>query len=396
MRSTAELETDWIRDVLEEYQGALTRYAMRITGDLEKARDVVQDTFLQLCRQEPARIEGHLAQWLYTVCRNRALDVKRRESRMTVLQEVDGFIAVDQAKSPAQQVETREMVTQVLTALNQLTPNQQEVIRLKFQDGLGYREIGQITGLSTSKRWFSDPHRDQETQAEDCLFGGPISGHQEGQVMTIDRNDPRLTAYVLNELDQAEKAEVEAALQESEELRREVEKIRQACGLLGESLLQEPDVELKPEQIEQIEKAVRPQETTRPGGSGPGFPWPLRFCWLRFSSARAGCNGSSPPKRCRCRISSMPLWKKMEEAEGQELDVLGEVEFAARKKDEGLADESEVYEQNKQLAQGRQVPDGVHRSRPGVRMNGRAGIGPTRPRPTRVPTKWKGSLWEKS
>ena len=154
MRSTAELETDWIRDVLEEYQAALTRYAMRITGDLEKARDVVQDTFLKLCRQEPARIEGHLAQWLYTVCRNRALDVKRRESRMTVLQEVDGFIAVDEAKSPAQQVEIQEMVTQVLTALNQLTSNQQEVIRLKFQEGLSYREISRIIGLSTSNVGF--------------------------------------------------------------------------------------------------------------------------------------------------------------------------------------------------------------------------------------------------
>ena len=154
MRSTAELETDWIRDVLEEYQAVLTRYAMRITGDLEKARDVAQDTFLQLCTQEPARIEGHLAQWLYTVCRNRALDVKRKESRMMVLQEVEGLIAVDQAKSPSQQVETREMVTQVLTALNQLTPNQQEVIRLKFQDGLSYREIGQITELSTSNVGF--------------------------------------------------------------------------------------------------------------------------------------------------------------------------------------------------------------------------------------------------
>ena len=154
MRSTAELETDWIRDVLEEYQAALTRYAMRITGDLEKARDVVQDTFLQLCRQEPARIKGDLAQWLYTVCRNRALDVKRKESRMTVLQEVDGFMAVDEPNNPAQQVETREMVTQVLGVLNQLTPNQQEVIRLKFQDGLSYREISQITGLSTSNVGF--------------------------------------------------------------------------------------------------------------------------------------------------------------------------------------------------------------------------------------------------
>ena len=154
MRSTAELETDWIGDVLEEYQAGLIRYAMRITGDLEKARDVVQDTFLQLCKQQPARIKGHLAPWLYTVCRNRALDVQRKESRMTVLQEVDGFMAVDPAQSPARQVETREMVTEVLGALNQLTPNQQEVIRLKFQAGLSYREIGQITGLSTSNVGF--------------------------------------------------------------------------------------------------------------------------------------------------------------------------------------------------------------------------------------------------
>ena len=154
MRSTAELETDWIGEVLEEYQAGLIRYAMRITGDLEKARDVVQDTCLQLCKQEPARIKGHLAPWLYTVCRNRALDVQRKESRMTVLQEVDGFMAVDPAQSPARQVETREMVTEVLGALNQLTPNQQEVIRLKFQAGLSYREIGQITGLSTSNVGF--------------------------------------------------------------------------------------------------------------------------------------------------------------------------------------------------------------------------------------------------
>ena len=73
---------------------------------------------------------------------------------MTVLQEVDGFMAVDPAQSPARQVETREMVTDVLGALNQLTPNQQEVIRLKFQAGLSYREIGQITGLSTSNVGF--------------------------------------------------------------------------------------------------------------------------------------------------------------------------------------------------------------------------------------------------
>tara|TARA_B100000949_G_C13906450_1_gene294985 strand:+ start:47 stop:229 length:183 start_codon:yes stop_codon:yes gene_type:complete len=58
MRSTAEPETDWIREALDKYQSALTRYAMRITGDLEKARDVVKDTLLQLCRQETGSDQG--------------------------------------------------------------------------------------------------------------------------------------------------------------------------------------------------------------------------------------------------------------------------------------------------------------------------------------------------
>jgi len=49
-----------------------------ITGDIEQAREVVQDTFLKLCRQKPAQIRNYLAQWLYTVCRNRALDVLRK------------------------------------------------------------------------------------------------------------------------------------------------------------------------------------------------------------------------------------------------------------------------------------------------------------------------------
>ena len=59
--------TSWVEPVLEEYEGPLTRYAQRLTGDLETARDVVQETFLRLCRQRLAEVEGHLAEWLYRV-----------------------------------------------------------------------------------------------------------------------------------------------------------------------------------------------------------------------------------------------------------------------------------------------------------------------------------------
>ena len=78
--SSTESHADWIRATLDRFEGPLLRYALRITGELEAARDVVQETFLKLCKEDRAAIEQHLSQWLFTVCRNRALDVQDRKS----------------------------------------------------------------------------------------------------------------------------------------------------------------------------------------------------------------------------------------------------------------------------------------------------------------------------
>ena len=72
---------EWVRAAVDRFSGPLTRYAQVITGDIEQARDVVQDTFIRLCDEKPGRVDPYLAQWLFTVCRNRALDVQRKQSR---------------------------------------------------------------------------------------------------------------------------------------------------------------------------------------------------------------------------------------------------------------------------------------------------------------------------
>jgi hypothetical protein len=52
-------KADWIREVLSQREGPLIRYAAQITGDLDRARDVVQDTFLRLCAEDRSRLDGH-------------------------------------------------------------------------------------------------------------------------------------------------------------------------------------------------------------------------------------------------------------------------------------------------------------------------------------------------
>ena len=54
-------DSQWMVDALDRYERPLIRYAKWLLGDAEMARDVVQETFLRLCREDPARLNGHLA-----------------------------------------------------------------------------------------------------------------------------------------------------------------------------------------------------------------------------------------------------------------------------------------------------------------------------------------------
>jgi RNA polymerase sigma factor (sigma-70 family) len=145
-RSTAS----GVRSTLDRYEGQLIRYATRITGDVDRARDVVQDTFLRLWKAERPRIENHLGQWLFTVCRNRALDVVRKERRMELLTDTAMVNVVDRDPTPAAAVERNETTNRILAELGTIPASQQEVIRLRFQNGMSYKEISGITGHSVS------------------------------------------------------------------------------------------------------------------------------------------------------------------------------------------------------------------------------------------------------
>ncbi len=145
-----DAKAGWIRSALERFETPLTRYALRITGDLERARDVVQDCFLSLCGESPARIDDHLAPWLFKVCRNRALDVRKKEARSLPLDDGRSEERESPDPLPSMSLEVHEGVARALELLKSLPREQQEVILLKFQNELSYREISEVTGLSVS------------------------------------------------------------------------------------------------------------------------------------------------------------------------------------------------------------------------------------------------------
>lgn len=141
---------DLVTRAMKQYEAALLRYAVSILGDLERSREVVQDTFLKLCTSAPDSVRAHLAQWLFTVCRNGAFDVRRKESRMTPLTDNDLEKRPRPGPRPLEELERHEQLNQILECIRELPPKEREVVTLKFQCDLSYKEISEITSLSVN------------------------------------------------------------------------------------------------------------------------------------------------------------------------------------------------------------------------------------------------------
>jgi len=159
---------DSLPALLERYERPLVRYAQSILNDLEAARDVVQETFIKYVESWDSRSRDPepsgngsspsstparpVEAWLFTVCRNRAIDHRRKQSRIIYMNET--IDRASEAPSPGRVLESKETADSLLQLLEQLTDNQRDVIRLKFQNDLSYREIAEITQLSVTNVGF--------------------------------------------------------------------------------------------------------------------------------------------------------------------------------------------------------------------------------------------------
>jgi RNA polymerase sigma factor (sigma-70 family) len=150
MRAEGAAPADEMAALLDRFERPLLQYAARILGDRERARDVVQETFVELQRGKRAQLDHAPAKWLFIVCRNRALNICRKERRMTYLDEE--ILEKERSHEPApnersEQEEARGFLLRIVAAL---PPRQQEVLQLKFQNDLSYQQISDITQLSTN------------------------------------------------------------------------------------------------------------------------------------------------------------------------------------------------------------------------------------------------------
>ncbi len=139
-----------MEDVMNQYQGALLRYATRVLNNEEAAQDVVQEAFIRLhgnwdkVKQRGVPIKG----WLFRTTHNAAVDYIRKESRRRLLHERQSKETEPYAADCDDRREHEERHALVLEHLNILRPREREVLVLRMQEEMTYREIAEVLNRS--------------------------------------------------------------------------------------------------------------------------------------------------------------------------------------------------------------------------------------------------------
>lgn len=90
----------------------------------------------------------NLAPWLFTTCRHRIIDWQRKNKRLTTVDTVTLETIAESAAAPDFALEAKDTASQIRRLIADLPKQQQEVIQLKFETGLSYKEIAAATGIS--------------------------------------------------------------------------------------------------------------------------------------------------------------------------------------------------------------------------------------------------------
>ena len=140
-------DTGAFGELVKVYKDPILRYLYKLTGDVEKASDLTQDTFLKAYQNlNSIRSDSAFKPWLYRIA-TRTVHSEWRRARLRVFIRFDGEKSPD-GKLTEDTIKNFEEKIAVHNALQDVPQNQRECLVLHFVEGFKYREIAVTLGIS--------------------------------------------------------------------------------------------------------------------------------------------------------------------------------------------------------------------------------------------------------
>ncbi len=199
--------------LLGRHEQRIYRFGLRMCGNEDDARDVLQETLLAAFKNLGAfRGDAQLSTWLYQVARSFCIKQRRlREGEPATHESMEGAEAAAvpaDASSADARAHARQVGEVIQAAMNSLEPDQREAVILRDVEGLSAEEAAQVVGIEIGALK-SRLHR---ARIQLKLNLSAVLDDQNTELGCPELQQA-LVAYAASEIDQAACAQIEAHLE---------------------------------------------------------------------------------------------------------------------------------------------------------------------------------------
>jgi RNA polymerase sigma-70 factor, ECF subfamily len=142
LQRASQLETQALAEIYDNHSPGIYRYSMRLLGDESLAEDCVAETFARFLKslQERRGPRDHLQAYLYRIAHNWIVDSYRNGREIVELS--DAFRS--ETDVPEEEAAKHIRWCEVRDAIRHLTPDQLQVISLKYLEGMSNEEVALV------------------------------------------------------------------------------------------------------------------------------------------------------------------------------------------------------------------------------------------------------------
>ncbi|HEY5728849.1 MAG TPA: sigma-70 family RNA polymerase sigma factor [Anaerolineales bacterium] len=139
LQRASRFDIQALAEIYDTHSPGIYRYAMRLFGDVTLAEDCTAETFTRFLKslQERRGPSDHLQAYLYRIAHNWIVDFYRKDRETFEL----GDAVRSEADVPEEEAAKRIRQKQVRKAILHLTPDQQQVISLKYLEDWSNEEV---------------------------------------------------------------------------------------------------------------------------------------------------------------------------------------------------------------------------------------------------------------
>lgn len=137
-------DDDGLVEIIRDYKDGLILYLKGITGNISSAEEIMEETFFKIAVKKPVfKGKSSFKTWLYSIGRNAAIDVMRKNSRISSFS-IDDYANIADEKNIEIEYLKDEQKIMLHKAINNLNPDYRQILYLTYFEGFTIDEAAVI------------------------------------------------------------------------------------------------------------------------------------------------------------------------------------------------------------------------------------------------------------